>query len=94
MIPKAELDEALIEVLGWSRKIARLFRGLIYFILATLLLSASTYEIPAFWTIASAIGLSGLLAGTAFIGQTCLIILAVLAVVPASTISMLSHAFP
>ena len=94
MIPKAELDEAMIEVMGWSRKISRLFRGLIYFILAMLLLSASTYDIPAFWTVAFAIGLSGLMSGTAFVGQTCLIILGIMAVVPISTISMLSRAFP
>jgi len=87
MLPKSEVDEALVGILEISQKAARVGRGLAFFVVAALLLSASPHHVEAFWTVALAIGLLGVMGSSARIGQICLAILAVLAVLPAGLYS-------
>jgi hypothetical protein len=69
---------------------ARLTRSVLYFVLAILLLSANTYGIESFWALAFAIAVFGMLGTAAVIGQICLAILGVMAVIPAPALASIA----
>ena len=92
--PQDEVDLALAEMAGWSEEMAgwsekafRVARGVAYFLVSALLLSANTYGAEAFWTVSIAIGVFGLMGTSARIGQACIAVLAIMAVVPASALA-------
>jgi hypothetical protein len=66
---------------------ARLTRSILYFVLAILLLSANTYGIENFWSLAFAIAVFGMLGTAGVIGQICLAILGIMAVIPAPALT-------
>jgi len=86
MLPKADVDEALVAITQVMEKIDRVVRGAAYFIIAALLLNANPYNLQGFWTLALAIGALGLMGNSARIGQWCLAALALMALVPPSVI--------